>query len=255
MVKKNIEKPVAFIPARTGSVRVKNKNFKLLNGVPLIVYTFYNAIKSNIFSEIIVSTDVPNIVRKIIDNFKKEDDKKLITIHNRPVEISQNNSNDCEWIANIFNTIGWEKYNHYIILRPTNIFRSEKIIIKAWKEYQINCIKSKISLKSVSEVKERPEKMWFKRVEKSKLLLPYYAAGVKNGVPTYEQQSFNFNKLYCQNGCIDICPTSIIKKHNNRYIGDVIYPFYTQFLEGFDINTETDFSISEIIIQHSLYQS
>ena len=37
---------IAFIPARSGSSRLKNKNIKLLNGEPLIYWTVKSAIKS-----------------------------------------------------------------------------------------------------------------------------------------------------------------------------------------------------------------
>tara|TARA_X000000950_G_scaffold288868_1_gene408014 strand:+ start:328 stop:1032 length:705 start_codon:yes stop_codon:yes gene_type:complete len=50
-------KPIAFIFARGGSKSIKNKNIKLFNGKPLIYWTIKLAIKSNLFSRIIVSTD------------------------------------------------------------------------------------------------------------------------------------------------------------------------------------------------------
>ena len=45
------------ISMRAGSKGVKNKNFKLINGKPLMYYTIKQAIKSKIFDKIIVSTD------------------------------------------------------------------------------------------------------------------------------------------------------------------------------------------------------
>ena len=47
---------------RGGSRGVKNKNFKLINGKPLMYYTIKQAIKSNIFDKIIVSTDSKKIL-------------------------------------------------------------------------------------------------------------------------------------------------------------------------------------------------
>ena len=48
---------IAFIPARSGSSRLKNKNIKLLNGEPLIYWTVKSAIKSKVFNKIIFSSD------------------------------------------------------------------------------------------------------------------------------------------------------------------------------------------------------
>ena len=51
------QKIIALIPARSGSVRIKNKNILEINKHPLIAYTITSAIKSKLFSKIIVSTD------------------------------------------------------------------------------------------------------------------------------------------------------------------------------------------------------
>lgn len=50
-------KVLAVIPARSGSKGIKDKNIKLLNGLPLCAYTITAAIKSGIFTEICFSTD------------------------------------------------------------------------------------------------------------------------------------------------------------------------------------------------------
>ncbi len=60
-------KPICFIGARGGSKGVPKKNIRLLNGIPLIAYTIEAAIHSNIFSDIIVSTEdteIANIAKK-----------------------------------------------------------------------------------------------------------------------------------------------------------------------------------------------
>ena len=48
---------ICFIPARSGSTRVKNKNIRLINKRPLIYWTVYSAIKSKKFDQIIFSSD------------------------------------------------------------------------------------------------------------------------------------------------------------------------------------------------------
>ncbi len=47
----------AFIPARSGSKRLNNKNIINLGGHPLLAYTINAAIKSGIFTKVIVVTD------------------------------------------------------------------------------------------------------------------------------------------------------------------------------------------------------
>lgn len=53
-------KLLAVIPARSGSKGLKDKNIKLLNGLPLCAYTINAAIQSGVFDEICFSTDSPH---------------------------------------------------------------------------------------------------------------------------------------------------------------------------------------------------
>lgn len=48
---------IAVIPARGGSKRIPRKNLKLFHGAPIITYAIKVALESNIFDEVIVSTD------------------------------------------------------------------------------------------------------------------------------------------------------------------------------------------------------
>lgn len=50
-------KNIAVIPARGGSKRIPRKNIKDFNGKPLIAYPIIQALKSNLFDDVIVSTD------------------------------------------------------------------------------------------------------------------------------------------------------------------------------------------------------
>ena len=50
-------KPICFIGARGGSKGVPRKNIKNIAGKPLIAYSIQSAIKSNLFSHVIVSTE------------------------------------------------------------------------------------------------------------------------------------------------------------------------------------------------------
>ena len=54
-------KNLAIIPARGGSKRIPRKNIKPFLGKPIIAYSIEAAQKSNLFDEIMVSTDDPKI--------------------------------------------------------------------------------------------------------------------------------------------------------------------------------------------------
>ena len=48
---------IAIIPARSGSIRIKDKNIKKFHGKPLISYCLSEIKKSKMFDKIHISTD------------------------------------------------------------------------------------------------------------------------------------------------------------------------------------------------------
>ena len=74
---------LAIIPARGGSKRIPKKNIKDFLGKPIIAYAIQNAIDSQIFDEVMVSTDDKDI-EKIALNYGA----------NVPFKRSEKNSND-----------------------------------------------------------------------------------------------------------------------------------------------------------------
>ena len=47
---------ICIIPIRSKSKGLKNKNIKLLNGMPLVMHSINTALKSKIFNKIIIAT-------------------------------------------------------------------------------------------------------------------------------------------------------------------------------------------------------
>lgn len=56
-------KNIAIIPARGGSKRIPRKNIKCFLGRPIVSYSIETALKSNLFQEVMVSTDDPEIAQ------------------------------------------------------------------------------------------------------------------------------------------------------------------------------------------------
>ncbi|WP_153638096.1 pseudaminic acid cytidylyltransferase [Prolixibacter sp. NT017] len=54
---------LCIIPARGGSKRIPKKNVKDFLGKPIIAYSIVTALKSNLFDEVMVSTDDPEIAK------------------------------------------------------------------------------------------------------------------------------------------------------------------------------------------------
>lgn len=58
---------IALIPAKLNSSRLKNKNFKLFQGKPMIYWSIKSARASNLFDKIVVSTDSKAMENKLLN--------------------------------------------------------------------------------------------------------------------------------------------------------------------------------------------
>ena len=97
----NNNKILCTICARGGSKGVKGKNFKLINGKPLIAYTIETALQSEVFDHIVVSSD-----SKDIQNIAVEYGAEVF--FTRPAELASDNAAKMPVIRHAF--IESEKY-------------------------------------------------------------------------------------------------------------------------------------------------
>ena len=116
------KKIIALIPARCGSKRFKNKNVHPFHGHPLMAYSIASAIKSNVFSKIVVSTDSIHY-KKIAEYYGAE------VPFLRPKAISGSQASDYDWVKFTLKKLN-QKFDIFVILRPTNPFRNEISIKK-----------------------------------------------------------------------------------------------------------------------------
>ena len=120
---------VCVIPARGGSKRIPRKNIKEFNGKPIIAYSIEAALKSNCFSQVIVSTDDDEI-------------SKVAKKYGAQVPFVRSNELSNDYVGTIpviKHTIEWmEDNNNYIenvcCLYATAPFIQSKIISKAYKQ-------------------------------------------------------------------------------------------------------------------------
>jgi CMP-N,N'-diacetyllegionaminic acid synthase len=116
---KNKIKNLVIIPARGGSKRLKNKNKKILNDIPLIEHTIKFAVKNSISNYILLSTDDRDILEIGLKN-------KILTPWLRPSFLSNDNSKSISfaihainWFENLFGEL-----DNIILLQPTSPYRN-----------------------------------------------------------------------------------------------------------------------------------
>lgn len=97
------KKNICIIPARGGSKRIPKKNIKSFLGKPIIAYSIEAALKSNLFDEVMVSTDDNNIA-----NIALEYGAKV------PFNRSQQNANDHAVLADVISEVLNEYANRKI---------------------------------------------------------------------------------------------------------------------------------------------
>ena len=118
---------VAIIPARGGSKRLKNKNLRLLGGVPLAKRTLIETVNSECFDEIILSSDNPKIL-ELSNEFE------LTTKHVREEALSGDHTTALDLVLNIVETKKLSKtYDVIALLLPTAPFRNKNHIQEGFK--------------------------------------------------------------------------------------------------------------------------
>lgn len=223
-------KLIAFIPARSGSIRVKDKNARVMAGHPLIAYAIAAAQASGIFDRIIVSTNSERIAK--IAKYYGADVPFI-----RPDEYATSTSPDIEWIKHALSNLD-EEYDCFSIIRTTSPFRQPETIQRAYRQFLD--APGADSLRAVELCREHPGKMW--KIE-GKTMQPLLDQSHLD-VTWYAGQYQALPKVFVQNSSLELAWTKVVWETNSRE-GRVLVPFMTEGLEGFAIDYEDDWLLAE----------
>ncbi len=227
---------VAFVPARSGSKRVPDKNIKLLNGHPLLAYTIQGALQSAVFESVICATDSP-LYADIAKYYGAE------VPFLRSPDISGDSSPDIEWVQQMLSFLEEENrsVDYFSILRPTSPFRLPAAICRAWDVIRVDTAAD--SIRAVEPCNQHPGKMWVINGDRMVPLLPFS----NNGTPWHSSQYAALPEVYEQNASLEIAKCSVVSDHRS-IAGQSIIPFVSEGLEGFDINRPEDWVLAELYL-------
>ena len=233
---------VALIPARSGSKRVPDKNIRPLAGHPLIAYSIAAALQSEVFDEVVVSTDSAEYAD--IARYYGASVPYL-----RPVEISGDLSPDIEWVEHFLSRSKDEgrDYEYFSILRPTSPFRLPSTIRRAWDEFSKEA--GVHSIRAVEKCKQHPGKMWVIRSGRMTPILPFGPPDI----PWHSRQYPALPDVYVQNASLEIARSSVVFE-DRTISGSVVMPFLTRDYEGFDVNHPYDWRLAEELVGASAAQ-
>ena len=129
---KNI-KTICFIPARSGSTRVKNKNIRLIKNRPLIYWSVSKAIKSKMFNKIIFSSDSEKYFKILVKFLKKDKiNYKNLTFDKRDNLHTKTKSKIFDYLKNdLIQKFNLGKNDLLVQMLPTCPLRSIKTIKRA----------------------------------------------------------------------------------------------------------------------------
>jgi CMP-N,N'-diacetyllegionaminic acid synthase len=226
---------VGLIGARGGSKSIPRKNIKLFANKPLIVHSIEQAQKSQLITQIYLSTDDEEIAEIGRQN-------GAIVPFIRPKEISGDLSVDFEFIHHFIQYLikhNLEMPDLIVQLRPTYPTRKVDIIddcinkfISKYEEYD--------SLRTIVEVEHPPYKMY--KIENNNLI-PLFSE--VNGLKEpYNCPRQILPKTYWHNGYLDIIKVDTVI-NQGTITGKNIYPYIMDRKEVDDIDTEEQWRRAE----------
>ena len=219
-------KLTALIPARSGSKGVPKKNLKMINGKPLIQWTIDAAIKSGVFSRIVVSTNDKEV-------FELAESLHIGTLA-RPDEFASDTAKASDVISHFLDEN--PEITNLAYLQPTSPLRTSAHIFDAVGQFfdsKMDC------LISVTEVTQHPEFMY--SVSPLGLLIR------EKEMHEIRRQDLPVRLL--ANGAIYIAKTDSLKTNDYDFARCNAYAFPMTAEESIDLDTSTDFLIAEQIMK------
>jgi CMP-N-acetylneuraminic acid synthetase len=223
MMNKNL-KIAALVPMRHHSIRVPEKNFRLIAGKPLYHYilTSLQAVKE--IDQIVVDTDSEKIIEGLKIDFPS------IKIIKRPEHLRADTIPMNEILLHDTEII---KADLYLQSHSTNPLLKPETISNA-----INQLLDKIpaydSLFSVTKLQTR---LW------DQLTRPI------NHNPSILLRTQDLPPIFEENSCIYIFQRKTLVERRNR-IGEMPMMFEVDRSEAFDIDEELDFLLADLMISH-----
>jgi len=220
---------LVFIPARSGSVGIKNKNLKILRKKPLISYTFE------------ISKKLP---KKKFRTFLSTDSSKIYKFGSkfglkdnylRPKKFSNSNSNIIEAVFDGINYLEKknEKFTHVLLLQPTSPFRTLKDVKKTLNFFK----KKKLqSICSISKSINNP--IYF--VEKKNTQWKYC---YKKNKKIFNRQQIKKN-FFTLDGSIYLASVKFLKKYKKFVVADKTFLYAPNDNFNIDIDEPIDFEIA-----------
>lgn len=226
-------KILGIIPARGGSKGIPKKNSKLLGGKPLISYSIEAAQRSNLITELVVSSE-DNFILEIAKN---NGVKHLIK---RPEELATDSSPTILTVIHALNYFKDEniEFDAICLLQPTSPFRPNSIIDNAIEKFKSSKLDA---LVSVIEVPHNYNPHWVFEEDGNKTLR------ISTGEKQIISRRQELPKAFIRDGSIYITKVNVVLNKKSLY-GDSLGYIKSDIGVYVNIDTIQDWNEAEDIL-------
>ena len=243
-----MNKLLMIIPARSGSTRVKNKNMRTLNGLPLVVHKIKACLNAKI-GDVIVSTDSKKIAK-----FSWNLGAKVPILRTKYYSSAKATMMSCV-LHSLRNYLESSKKlpDYVAVLPPTDPFLKYKTIKKIYKKILHNK-----KFNSICTYKASSEHPFLYINNKKKLTLNLIK--YKNKKLTDFERSQDFPKAFIISNAMQISKIEYFTKYIKNKSSNIknfdfdinsCIGYKISSREAFDINTETDLRIAKLMAKEN----
>lgn len=215
-------KTIAIIPARGGSKRLKDKNIKVLNGLPLLVHSIRYAQQfPDLIDGIFVSTNDKGIKQVALDYGAQ--------VIDRPEALAGDYATTISALQHALDNLP-DTVQDVILLQPTNPLRPYALLPEALQVY------FERDFQSLFTVSRNHQKLG--RIVNQQFVPYNYELG---------QRSQDLEPLYFENGLLYVLQSDLIRQ--GKIMGEHSFPFVVDnpFSEV-DIDTQADFDYAAYLM-------
>lgn len=216
----SVSKQIAIIPARGNSKRLARKNILPWKGIPLVAHCVKNALATNLFSEVVVSSEDD----EILEISKKNGANPI----KREISLSEDHSTVAEVCMHVL--LKYADIKQFCCIYPTAVKLTPKTIKESFSTFKKT--KNCDFLMGVSLYNYPPQQALIQNENNNLTLLN----------PVFENtQSQFYKECFVSNGTIYWAKKLAFFKQKNFY-GERLKPFIIDEDQVSDINTPTDYS-------------
>lgn len=221
-------KIIGIIPARAGSKRVKNKNLRKLGDRSLIEKTIDVSVASNIFDDVIVSTDSVEIAEHAANAGAR-------VPFLRPAELASDTASTEDVIRHAIGELNLDHNDIVFILQPTSPFREVSDLAEVAKTFNAEDVSGVVS---VCECEHSP--LWTNTLPDSLRMDNF----IRNDFNLIRSQDLPV--YYRLNGAIFAYRVGYFKSFGREYSSE-IKAYIMPNSRSLDIDTEADFNMALLL--------